>query len=146
EQGFSRDLLGAFDRDAVAENWPVGLGLFTAVALGQYQAVVKRLLAGDAARRPCDTAVAVDTVDADAIVVGNEAFVEADEFLIQRRHKHLQLDRFARVGLELDLGVDIPQIIGFVFGHWDSEDEDLVGRYGNAQRDKQEDQNFQVQG
>src|SRR5690606_21337510 len=146
QQGFSGYLLGALDGDAVAEYRTLGPGLLPAVALGQHQAVIQRLAAVDPARGPGHPAVAICTVDADAVVVGNEAFVEADEFLVQRRYVHLQLDRLAGVGLELDLGVDIPQVIRFVFSHRNAENEDLVRGNRDAQGDEQEDQYFQMQG
>src|SRR3546814_10014508 len=87
KQRFGSDLLGAFHRKTVAEDRPGGLGLLTAVALGEHEAVIERLVSARTARRPGDAAVAVGPVDADAVVVGYEAFVEADESLIQWRDR-----------------------------------------------------------
>src|SRR3990167_3813898 len=145
EQGLCGDLLGPFHGDAVAEDRTLGGDLLTAVTLGQYQAVVQGLLAAGAAGGPGDFAVAIDAVDAHAIVVRDKTLVEADVVLIQRRHKHLQFDRVARIGLELDFGIDIPQIVSFIFGHRDAEDKYLIARNQNAQTHQEYDQDFQMQ-
>ncbi|MNZ76054.1 hypothetical protein D3C78_945490 [compost metagenome] len=132
-QGFGGDLLGAFDGQAVTEGRALDLGLFGAVALGQHQAVVEGLVAVGAACRPGHLAVAVDAVDADAIVIGDEALVEAHVVAAQRWYEHLDLDRVLGAGDELDLGVDVPQVIGFILGHRNAEKEDLIGRDQDAQ-------------
>ncbi|MCY1414947.1 hypothetical protein D9M71_304130 [compost metagenome] len=132
-QGFGGDLLGAFDGQAVTEGRAFDRGLFVAVALGQHQAVVEGLVAAGATGRPGDLAVAVDAVDADPVVVGDEALIEADVVAVQRRYEHLYLDRVLGVGDELDLGVDVPQVVGLVFGHRNPEKEDLIGRDDDAQ-------------
>src|SRR5690606_24176481 len=41
---------------------------------------------------------------------------------------------------------DVPQVIGFVFGHRYAEDEDLIGRDQNAHSHQQGDKDFQMQG
>ncbi|RML71306.1 hypothetical protein APX70_06591 [Pseudomonas syringae pv. maculicola] len=134
-----------FDGHAVAKDGAFDLGLLAAVALGQYQAVVKRLVAGGAPGGPGDLAVAVSTVDADAIVVGNEAFIEADVVVGQWRHEHLDLYRVFGVGDEFDFGVDVPQVIGFVFAHGYAERQYLIGRDRNAQGHEGSDQDFQME-
>ena len=128
EQGFGGDFFRAFHGNAVAEGRAFDLGFFAGVALGQHQAVIKGLVALGPARRPGDLAVAVDTVHGHAVVIGDEALVEADVIAAQRRHEHLDLDRVLGTGDELDLGVDVPQVVGGVFGHGNAEHEDLIGR------------------
>ncbi|MNH23545.1 hypothetical protein D3C79_834460 [compost metagenome] len=132
-QGLGGDLLGAFHCQAVTEGRAFDRGLLVAVALGQHQAVVEGLVAAGAAGRPGDLAVAVDAVDADPVVVGDEALVEADVVAVQRWHEHLHLDRVLGAGHELDLGVDVPQVVGFILGHRDAEEEDLVSRDRHTQ-------------
>ncbi|MCY1537280.1 hypothetical protein D9M68_727690 [compost metagenome] len=119
--------------------------MLTAVAFGQYQAVIECLLAAGTAGGPGDFAVTVSAVDAHAVVVRDEALVEADVILGQRRYEHLQFDRLARVGLELDSGIDIPQVVRFIFGHRDAKNENLVGRNQNAQAHQERNQDFQMQ-
>ncbi|MCY1423381.1 hypothetical protein D9M71_390910 [compost metagenome] len=128
EQGFGGDFFRAFDGDAVAKGRAFDLGLLAGITLGQHQAVIQRLIAFGPACRPGDLAVAVDPVHGHAVVVGDEALVEADEVAAQRRHEHLDLDRILGTGDELDLGVDVPQVVGGVFGHRDAQHEDLIGR------------------
>ena len=146
QQGFGGDLFRAFHGDAVAEGRAFDLDLFAAVALGQHQAVIEGLVALGPARRPGDLAVAVDAVDAHPVVVRDKALIEADEVAAQGRHEHLDLDRVFRVGDELDLGVDVPQVVGGIFGDGNPQHEDLIGGDRNAQHHQQGDQDFQVQG
>ncbi|MNZ41697.1 hypothetical protein D3C78_592520 [compost metagenome] len=145
QQGLGGDLLGAGDRQALAVDRPFIQGLFRGKALGQHHAVVKSLRAAGAAGGPGHAAVAVDIIDADAVVVGDEALVETDEVLNQRRYEHLHLDRIARVGLEVDLGVDVPDVVGFRLGDRDAENENLVGGDRHAQTHQYGDEDFQVQ-
>lgn len=63
----------------------------------------------------------------------------------RRRHEHLHLHWLAGVGLEFHPGVDVPQVRGFVFGQWNAEHEDLVGRSQHPQRHQHGDENFQMQ-
>ncbi|MNC12215.1 hypothetical protein D3C75_599320 [compost metagenome] len=128
EQGFGGDFFRAFDGHAVAKGRAFDLGFLTGITLGQHQAVIQRLIAFGPACRPGDLAVAVDPVHGHAVVVGDEALVEAHEVAAQRRHEHLDLDRILGTGDELDLGVDVPQVVGGVFGHRDAQHEDLIGR------------------
>ncbi len=146
QQGFGGDFLRAFHGDAVTEGRAFDLGFFAAVTLGQHQTVVEGLVALGPARRPGDLAVAVDAVDADPVVIGDETLVEADEVAAKGRHEHLDLDRVLGVGHELYLGVDVPQVVRGVFGHGDAQHEDLVGGDRNAQHHQKGDEDFQVQG
>ncbi|MNQ57320.1 hypothetical protein D3C85_714700 [compost metagenome] len=146
EQGFGGDFLRAFDGDAVAEGRAFDLGFFGGVTLGQHQTVIKGLVALGPARRPGNLAVAVDAVDGDTVVIGDKTLVEADVIAAQRRHEHLDLHRILGAGDELDLGVDVPQVVGGVFGHRDAEHENLIGRNRNAQEHQNGDQDFQVEG
>ena len=116
-----------------------------AVALGQYQAIVERLIAAGTPRRPGYSTVALSLIDADAIIVGNEAFVEADVVLIERRYEHLRLDGRARDGLEFQSGIEAPDVVGFILGDRDVQHVDLVSGDGQTQADQYGDQDFQVQ-
>ncbi|MNO76533.1 hypothetical protein D3C76_676070 [compost metagenome] len=145
-QGFGGNFFRPFDGHAVAEDRALDLGFFPRIALGQHQAVVQGLVAAGAACRPGDLAVAVDTVDAHPVVIGDEAFIEAHIVATQGRHEHLHLDRVLGAGDELDLGVDVPEVIGLVLGNRDAEDEDLIGRDQNAQRHQDGNQDFQMKG
>lgn len=145
QQGFCGDLLRAFQGQAVAEDRAFLLGLLAGVALGQHQAVVQGLLAVGAAGGPGHLAIAVGAIDADAVIVGDEAFVEADVVLAQRRNEHLHLDRGFRRGDEVDLGIDVPEVIGFGFGNGNTLDENLIGGDRHTQGQQDGDQDFQMQ-
>ncbi|MCY1364235.1 hypothetical protein D9M69_510310 [compost metagenome] len=128
EQRLGSNLFRAFYHDAVAKGRAFDLGFFGAVALGQHQAVIQGLIALGPTCRPGHLAVAIDAVHRHTVVVRDEAFIEADVIAAQRRHEHLDLDRILGTGDELDLGVDVPQVVGGVFGHRDAQHEDLIGR------------------
>lgn len=146
QQGFGGDFFRAFHGNAVAEGRALDLGFFAAVALGQHQAVIQGLVALGAACRPGDLAVAVDAVDAHPVVIRDKALIKTDEVAAQGRHEHLDLHRVLGVGDELDLGVDVPQVVGGVLGDGNAQHEDLVGGDRNTQHHQDGDQDSQVQG
>ena len=90
-------------------------------------------------------AVAVGPVDADAVVVGDKALVQADVVLIERRNEELRLDRRAGYRAKLDLGIQAPDVIGFVFGYGNIKEVDLVAGDEYAKADQHGDQDLQVQ-
>ncbi len=63
----------------------------------------------------------------------------------QRRHEHLHFHRVLGIGDELDFGVDIPQIIGFVFADGYAERQDLIGRDRDAEGHQGSDQDLQME-
>src|SRR5690606_26286904 len=142
DQGVRGDLLRAVQGDRLAGcRWPCfdGLG---AVTLGQDQAIVEGLGATGAAGRPGDPAIAVLLVDADSVVIGDEALVDADELLIQRWNEQLRLDRHAGTGLEIDFRIQTPDIIGLILPHGDVEYIYLVAGNKESQTDHQGNQDF----
>src|SRR5690606_26219298 len=122
DQGVGGDLLGAAQLDRLARGGRPGLDRLGAVTLGQHHAVIKSLGAAGTAGGPGNPAVAVLLVDADAVVIGNETLVEADEFLIERWNEQLRLYRNPAVGAEFHLRVQAPYIVGFVFPDGDVQD------------------------
>src|SRR5690606_6464143 len=144
DQRVGGDLFGAAQLDRLARGGRPGLDRLGAVTLGQHHAVIKSLRAAGAAGGPGNPAVAVLLVDADAVVIGNETLVEADEFLIERWNEQLRLYRNPAVGAEFHLRVQAPYIVGFVFPDGDVQDIDLITGNQEPQTDHKGNQDFQM--
>ena len=135
DQRVDGDLLGALEHDRLAQG-RYGCGWrFAAVALSQHQSIVQSLRAGGATGRPGHPAIAVLLVDADPVIVGDEALVEAYIVLPQWRYVHLRLDRHALDSLELELGIQTPDRVSFILCERDLHHVDLIGGNRDTQAD-----------
>src|SRR5690554_5797204 len=142
DQRIGGNLFGTVQCNRLARGGRGRFDSFGAIALSQYQSVIECLRATGATGGPGDPAVAVLLVDADAVVVGDEAFVEADELLVQRRNEQLCLDRHAAAGTEFDFGIQTPDIVGFILAYGNVEYIYLIASNQQAQTDHQGDEDF----
>src|SRR5690554_4076360 len=144
DQGVCSDLFRTVQGDRLSGRRGTGLDRLGAIALGQYQTVVETLGAAGPTGGPGDTAVAVQLVDADTIVVGDEALVERHVFLVERGDEQLRLDRNAGGGSEIDLRIQTPDIVGFVLADGNLKYPDLVTGNQQTQTDHDENQYFEM--